>query len=64
MNKNLMDLNPGEKFTMDDFPNMVLVAWVIQTEKGWTRVTYKVDRPGKQRFDQFYRPALTTVYPA
>ena len=61
--KHLMDLNTGEKFRMDDFPNMVLVAWVVTSASGMTRVVYKVDREGKQRFDEFVKPSLSTVYP-
>lgn len=62
MTKNICDLRSGERFTMDDFPG-VRIAWVIRTEGGMTRVTYKVDREGA-KFDEFTRPALSTVYPA
>lgn len=59
--KPLMDLRTGEKFQMDDFPNMTLVAWVVTTSNGLTRLVFKIDREGA-RFDEFVKPALSTVY--
>lgn len=63
MSKSICDLRSGEKFTMADYPGMVLVAWVIISRDGMTRLTYKVDREGA-RFDDMVKPSLSTVYPA
>jgi len=60
---NIESLTSGQSFTMADFPNMTMTAWVVKTQNGMTRVTYKVVGKENARFEDMVKPALSTVYP-
>lgn len=60
---NIESLTSGQSFTMADFPNMTMTAYVVRTGGGMTEVTYKVVGKENAKFDRMVKPALSTVYP-
>lgn len=60
---NIENLTSGQSFTMADFPNMTLIAYVVRSNGGMTEVTYKVEGKENAKFDRMTKPSLSTVFP-